>query len=282
MTFQSIKTVLCLLPCLLVAGCATSVSKISASGAVQEVIFPDVQKDAWLKEGTFPNTENLAKVKPNLSKDQLYALLGTPHFKEGFGKVREWDYIFNFERMDASGNESCQFKIIFNDKMLLQETYWKPETCAHYAQHKKQEPVVVEKIVERQIEATNVYHVKMSSDGFFDFDKSGIDDLRPGGKQRLDNLLSSIPEKEKITSIKIVGHTDRLGADDYNFKLSHLRASAVKGYLVSAGVTTEKITAYGLGEEQPLVECSQTKRDNILIGCLEPNRRFEIDIETIK
>lgn len=276
------NSIACCLFSLMVAGCATSVSKISSDGAVEQVIFPDIQKDAWLKEGIFPNTENLTKVKPGTTKDQVYALLGSPHFKEGFGQVKEWDYIFNFEQEGTGILETCQFKIIYNQKMLLQETFWKPETCVNYAQQKTQQPVVLEKVIERTTAATDIYHVKMNSDGFFDFDKSEMHNLRPGGKERLDKLLSSIIEKDKIISIKIVGHTDRLGTDEYNFKLSHSRANAIKSYLAKRDVPIEKMTAYGMGEEQPLVGCAQTKRDSTLISCLEPNRRFEIDIETLK
>src|SRR5687767_10416318 len=86
---------------LLLQGCATSVSRLSDDGS-DEIIFPNIEKSAWIKEGTFPNVDNLRNVAQDMTKNQLYALLGHPHFAEGFGKVREWDYIFNFRKNSSS------------------------------------------------------------------------------------------------------------------------------------------------------------------------------------
>lgn len=269
---------------LLITGCASSVSKISADGHVEKVVFPE-QNKAWIKEGIFASADQLRKIQPNTTKDQTFALLGAPHFDEGFGKVREWDYILNFHNEGQGDTQQCQYKIIFNDKMLVQETYWQPQECASHLQvaNKLPETIVTEKIVERTIEKNiNTYSFKMDSDGFFDFDKYDLNDLRPGGKQRLDKLVSTIADKGRIVSLNIVGHTDRLGSDEYNNKLSELRADTIKRYLVSQGISADVITAHGVGKTMPIVQCNQSKRDNALISCLEPNRRFEIDVELQK
>lgn len=274
------------------AGCATSVSQMSADGRVEKVVFPD-QSKAWIKQGIFANEDQLRKVQPNITKDQTFALLGAPHFDEGFGRVREWDYILNFNNDDQSNSsqnvvQQCQFKVIFNSNMRVQETFWKPGDCAVHLQ-KTSVPVVgpdmmvAEKIIERTVEKNiNTYSFKMDSDGFFDFDKYDLADLRPGGKQRLEKLLSTIADKGRIISLNIVGHTDRLGSDEYNNKLSEMRADSIKRYLISQGIPSEVITAHGVGKTMPIVQCNQSKRDNALISCLEPNRRFEIDVELQK
>lgn len=115
---------------ILLQGCATSPSRLSEDGKSDEIIFPNIE-NAWIKEGTFPNIDNLLNVAPDMTKDQLYALLGHPHFAEGMGRVREWDYIFNFRKIGSTEIHTCQYKIIFTSSMRLRNTYWKPENCAY-------------------------------------------------------------------------------------------------------------------------------------------------------
>lgn len=290
---KNIKIIACLCAGFL-AGCATSVSQISADGHVEKVIFPD-QNRAWIKQGIYASPEQLRKIQPNTTKGQTFALLGAPHFDEGFGRVREWDYILNFYDEGQSNTtqntvQQCQFKIIFNNNMLVQETFWKPEDCAAHLEKTGAPAVTVgpdmlvaEKVIEHTVEKNiYTYSFKIDSDGFFDFDKYDLTDLRPGGKQRLEKLLSAIADKGHIVSLTIVGHTDRLGSDEYNNKLSELRANTIKDYLISQGIPSEVITAHGVGKTMPIVQCSQSKRDNALISCLQPNRRFEIDVELQK
>jgi OmpA-OmpF porin, OOP family len=119
--------------------------------------------------------------------------------------------------------------------------------------------------------------VKLSSEALFDFDKAT---LRPGAKQSLDELarrLSNYPKQ--IDSIKVFGHTDRLGAADYNQRLSTERATAVKDYLASQGVPAAKIRAEGKGSSDPVTtDCQGTKRSKALIECLQADRRVEVHI----
>ena len=75
--------------------------------------------------------------------------------------------------------------------------------------------------------------------------------------------------------VVVTGHTDRLGSDEYNLKLSKRRADAVRDYMVSKGVDGAKIQTVGMGEKQPVVQCDQ-KEMKALIACLQPNRRVEV------
>jgi outer membrane protein assembly factor BamE (lipoprotein component of BamABCDE complex) len=111
------------------AGCGTStVSKnISDDGRAGEVVFPDIGNDAWLKEGTFPNPDNLRRIAPGVSKDQLYDLVGRPHFREGLFGVREWDYVFNFRV--PGGVKTCQYKVIYDTALRAQSFHWLPADC---------------------------------------------------------------------------------------------------------------------------------------------------------
>jgi len=60
-------------------------------------------------------------------------------------------------------------------------------------------------------------------------------------------------------------------------KLSQRRADVVRDYLVSKGVDKSKIEAIGMGEKQPVVQCTQ-KNLKELIACLQPNRRVDVEV----
>ena len=108
-----------------------------------DLVFPDPNK-AWQKGGTIVNHQDIAKIRVGTTKDELYKLIGTPHFSEGFN-AREWDYILKF--YDANNTvETCQYKIIFDDsyegrirddEFFATEFYWQPAYCAKYAQFKR-------------------------------------------------------------------------------------------------------------------------------------------------
>jgi len=271
----------------LLQGCATSVSKLSNDGKSDEIIFPQIEKNTWMKEGTFPNLDNLRNVAPDMTKNQIYALLGHPHFSEGIGKVREWDYIFNFRQPDNKAIQICQYKIIYNPNMRLQNTYWKPESCAQQLNiaTAKTDDVVLNttevKTIEKIVPGGTLTKLQLSADGMFDFDQSAIVNLRPGGVEKLNRLASNLLAGGEISDLKITGYTDRLGDDAYNVKLSQARAETIKQYLIAKNIPAERISASGAGKSNPLVECNQNKRDDKLIRCLEPNRRFEIEAWTI-
>ncbi|ELA08129.1 OmpA/MotB domain protein [Moraxella macacae 0408225] len=104
---------------------------ISHDGHVkhEDIKFPKLD-NAWQKDGQFPNSENLAKVRAGMSKDNLYQLIGYPHFSEDH-KAREWDYVMKFYRPDESV-QTCQYKVIFDKDYKAQEFYWQPVDCVNY------------------------------------------------------------------------------------------------------------------------------------------------------
>ena len=77
--------------------CTNTIShSIDSNGHIEpsNIFFPKLDK-AWQKDGQFPNSENLSKIKPGIAKDELYQLIGRPHFSEA-QHAREWDYIMKF------------------------------------------------------------------------------------------------------------------------------------------------------------------------------------------
>lgn len=109
--------------------------------------------------------------------------------------------------------------------------------------------------------------VSFAADALFDFDKSV---LKPEGKAKLDDLTSKLGSI-KLEVIIAVGHTDSVGTDAYNQKLSIRRAEAVKAYIVSKGVETNRVYTEGKGEKQPVA-------DNKSADGRAKNRRVEVEV----
>ncbi len=119
--------------------------------------------------------------------------------------------------------------------------------------------------------------VTLAADALFDFDKAV---LRPEGKAKLDDVVGKL-KGMKLEVIIAVGHTDRIGSDKYNQKLSEKRAEAVKAHLVGKGVEPNRIYTEGKGEKQPVTgdKCGKSdKKSKKLIECLQPDRRVEIEV----
>ena len=98
------------------------------------------------------------------------------------------------------------------------------------------------------------------SDLFFDVNSSTI---KPGGYAELDrvaNVLAQYPQ----TMIRVEGHTDQTGGEQYNLQLSERRATAVKNALAQKGIDAARITPVGMGE------CCPVSSDNAA------NRRVSI------
>jgi OOP family OmpA-OmpF porin len=120
--------------------------------------------------------------------------------------------------------------------------------------------------------------VSFEADTLFAFDRSV---LGPQGKVALDKFAHELAGMH-FDRITVEGHTDRLGSQAYNQKLSMQRAEAVKAYLVEpGGVDGARISAVGKGESVPVTkadDCRGTKPDAKLIACLQPDRRVDVEV----
>jgi OmpA-OmpF porin, OOP family len=113
--------------------------------------------------------------------------------------------------------------------------------------------------------------VVIQADALFDFDKSVV---RPDGKKSIDDALAKLNGVD-LEMVIATGHTDSVGTDAYNQKLSERRAAAVKDYLVSKGIPAAKITTIGKGESQP-VATNKTAEGR------QKNRRVDIEFKGVR
>ncbi|MEX2365458.1 MAG: OmpA family protein, partial [Pseudohongiellaceae bacterium] len=116
----------------------------------------------------------------------------------------------------------------------------------------------------------NVLKVTMTGQTTFEVDSSTI---KPGFYGTMDTI-SEIVNKYGKTHLSIVGHTDSTGSTSYNQQLSLRRAGAVEQYLLDKGVIPQRLSNYGMGEEQP-------RASNATEAGRRLNRRVEIIIEPV-
>ena len=113
----------------------------------------------------------------------------------------------------------------------------------------------------------NVLALTFKSDFTFAVNSSTLRSGLYAELDRVAQVLAAYPQ----TTILVAGHTDSTGSDEYNMKLSQQRADSVKNALVQRGVATQRISAVGYGEGQPVGD------NNTEFG-RQQNRRVEVRI----
>ena len=116
----------------------------------------------------------------------------------------------------------------------------------------------------------DVVRVTMTNQTAFDTDSTNV---KPGFYTTMDKLADVVVRYNK-TTLTVVGHTDSVGADDYNQKLSERRALSVAEYLEARRVNGMRMATAGKGETQPVAS-------NASEGGRQANRRVEIYVEPV-
>ncbi len=200
--------------------------------------FPDPGR-ATRREGVFllPQTPRL--LTPGMTKRQVYALLGVPHFHEGLIGERRWNYILDFYTGSGTEYRICRLQLHWDRRMRLEKMAWSDKVCRGmvYAPPQPlagdpQRPVTV-----RKLPTLTVY---------FDFDKA---DVREDAHRELTAFLQG--NERSIPKLSVTGFTDSAGPDAYNDRLSLMRADAVARDLVAMGVPLSNLQISGAGERTP-------------------------------
>ncbi|EOA8258850.1 OmpA family protein [Escherichia coli] len=272
------RTVLTLLSLSLLSGCG-NLSKVSDDGRSEKPVWPPIEKSTFNHNGSqfgsWPNWDNVYMIKKGMNKDQIYNLIGRPHFSEGVAGVREWDYVFNFE--NNSGHHICQFKVLFDKNMNVGAVYWLPDNCKLPPHSAPAHSAPAHSAPAHSVAKDEFDHgrLEIKADVLFPFDSSAI------GSEGI-GIISTIVKKlvnngKKYSKIVINGYTDNIGSDDYNMRLSERRANAVKDILIRNGVPDKDITTVAKGSSEPIVFCAQKDKQERR-KCLSPNRRIVLTI----
>ena len=111
--------------------------------------------------------------------------------------------------------------------------------------------------------------IELSADAYFDFNKAT---LKPAGKEKIDaEVVAPMKEHPNLRAL-VEGHTDSIGSDAYNQRLSERRANAVRDYMVSRGIDAQRIMTKGWGKSKPIAS-NKTKEGRAR------NRRVEVTEE---
>lgn len=110
--------------------------------------------------------------------------------------------------------------------------------------------------------------VTFDSGILFDFDSSA---LRPAARDNLAELAGALAGETEDYELLVAGHTDSVGSDEYNQRLSDRRADAAADFLLTRGIPPERIRRVGLGETEP-VATNETETGR------QENRRVEVAI----
>lgn len=266
-----------LAPVLAGVGCTTSVSRgLAKDGSASELVFPD-ESHMVVKGGTVPAVEQLRPLATGMTKPQLRALVGSPHFREGYS-AREWDYLFQLK--DAAGTPvRCRFKVLFDSQEIARNMYWAPSECARLL---ATAPVAAAAPASNPAPAPAVSvpsprQFALQADALFAFGKWSESDMGSAGRQRLQQIAAELLRgAEGIRDVQVNGYADRIGDDTANQWLSQRRAETVRNVLIAYGLPAEAVSAHGRGESQSLTDCSASLSRAALVACLAPDRRVEI------
>lgn len=121
-------------------------------------------------------------------------------------------------------------------------------------------PVAVEVKAEEKIVITQKIH--------FEFDRATI---RPISYPILNDVADLLMRNPQIHHLRIEGHTDWIGSDAYNMRLSQRRADSVRTYLINKGIAPDRLVAVGYGETRPIAD------NNTVLGRAK-NRRVEFTV----
>lgn len=204
-----------------------------------------------------PNVRIIIKDKYNPDKQFL-------EITDAYGTFK--DSVFGYKP-----NERLFFEIYLKKEGYISKSFLFEETLTEYGTIDLEEYLRKIKLTKAAIgveigKAANLYPI------YFDLDKAEIRRDAAKELQKVVNIMNELPN----IKIELSSHTDSRATDRYNQALSQRRANSSQNYLISKGISPERITSVGFGEKQIVNKCSNQ------VPCSEEehslNRRTEFKI----
>ncbi len=232
--------------------------------------FPD-PATAWLREGRFVAPFNIRRVAPGMTKPQLYALLGEPHFYAPLPFVRTWNYIFDFHTGQGDAFIQCQYQIRFDGAGRMKAASWKDGACARFVADPPPPSIPPPPMPPPPMAQTPPPPAPMQRQDFvvyFPFDSA---ELTPAATSV---IRAAADHNHGATGANalVVGFTDTSGSAGYNLALSKRRAKAVADALVADGVAADALNVSWKGKTDLAVATADGVREPL-------NRRATVVVE---
>lgn len=256
------------------------VGPIATKAESNETPFEDVSVnmtemgDGYVRRGEDIALSTLNDLKPGMTKAAVTTLMGSPDLSHEKNGLNQWDYNLNIATGTSGDVIVCQYKVTFDESDVVKRTEWRRKVCERMflAQQEYTASLQPEEVTPHQQEIPTF--LSLSTDVLFDFNQFT---LNGKGTQVIRELTAKIHREFSSPDITLTGHTDRLGSESFNQRLSIKRANAIRDFMTAHGIEHSQVTTQGFGELYPLVDCV-TESKSELIQCLADNRRVEIEV----